>query len=59
VFHGRGSQRRRRGRRERPRARHGLTVAGASIIPIGLSAFTHIPAIMIAERLAEEIGSSR
>ena len=37
----------------------GLTVADASIIPNALSAFTQIPAIMIAERLAEEIGSRR
>ena len=37
----------------------GLTVADASIIPDALSAFTHIPVIMLAERIAEAIGSSR
>jgi choline dehydrogenase len=37
----------------------GLAVADASIIPTALSAFTHIPTIMIAERLAERIGSAR
>jgi choline dehydrogenase-like flavoprotein len=36
----------------------GLSVADASIIPTALSAFTHIPTIMIAERLAERIASA-
>jgi choline dehydrogenase len=32
-----------------------LSVADASIIPNGPSAFTHIPAVMIAERLSEQL----
>jgi choline dehydrogenase-like flavoprotein len=36
-----------------------LSVADASIIPTALSAFTHIPTIMIGERLAERIASAR
>jgi choline dehydrogenase-like flavoprotein len=32
-----------------------LTVVDASIVPNGPSAFTHIPAIMIAERLSQQI----
>jgi choline dehydrogenase len=34
-----------------------LSVVDASIIPNGPSAFTHLPTIMIAERLAEQIAS--
>jgi choline dehydrogenase len=34
-----------------------LSIADASIIPVAPSAFTHIPTIMIAERLSESIGS--
>ena len=34
-----------------------LSVADASIMPNGPSAFTHIPVVMIAERLAEQIAS--
>jgi choline dehydrogenase-like flavoprotein len=34
-----------------------LSVIDASIIPNGPSAFTHIPTIMLAERLSEEIAS--
>jgi choline dehydrogenase-like flavoprotein len=37
----------------------GLSVADASIIPTALSSFTHIPTIMLAERLAGEIASPR
>ena len=33
----------------------GLSVVDASIVPNGPSAFTHLPAIMLAERLSEEI----
>jgi choline dehydrogenase len=36
----------------------GLTVADASIIPDAPSGFTHIPTIMLAERLADELGSA-
>jgi choline dehydrogenase-like flavoprotein len=32
-----------------------LSVVDASIVPNGPSAFTHIPTVMLAERLAEEI----
>lgn len=32
-----------------------LSVADASIIPNGPSAFTHIPTVMIAERLSEQL----
>jgi choline dehydrogenase-like flavoprotein len=32
-----------------------LSIVDASIVPNGPSAFTHIPTIMLAERLAEEI----
>ena len=32
-----------------------LSVADASIVPNGPSAFTHIPVVMIAERLSEQI----
>ncbi len=35
-----------------------LSVVDASIVPNGPSAFTHIPTIMIAERLAEQISSA-
>jgi len=34
-----------------------LTVADASIVPNGPSAFTHYPAVMIAERLSEQLAS--
>jgi choline dehydrogenase-like flavoprotein len=34
-----------------------LSVVDASIVPNGPSAFTHLPTIMIAERLSEEIAS--
>jgi choline dehydrogenase len=37
----------------------GLTVADASIIPDAPSGFTHIPTIMLAERLADELGATR
>ena len=33
----------------------GLSVVDASIVPNGPSAFTHLPTIMLAERLSEEI----
>jgi choline dehydrogenase len=36
----------------------GLSVVDASIVPNGPSAFSHLPAIMLAERLAEEIDSA-
>jgi choline dehydrogenase len=36
----------------------GLSVVDASIIPDAPSGFTHIPTIMFAERLSEEIGST-
>ena len=35
-----------------------LSVADASIVPNGPAAFTHIPAVMIAERLSEQIASA-
>jgi choline dehydrogenase len=35
-----------------------LSVADASIIPNGPSAFTHIPAVMIAERLSEQLAQA-
>jgi len=35
----------------------GLNVVDASIVPNGPSAFTHLPTIMLAERLSEEIAS--
>jgi choline dehydrogenase len=35
-----------------------LSVVDASIIPGAPSAFTHVPTIMLAERLAEQIGTS-
>jgi choline dehydrogenase len=35
-----------------------LTVADASIIPNATSAFTHIPTVMLAERLAEQLAST-
>jgi choline dehydrogenase len=35
----------------------GLSVVDASIVPNGPSAFTHIPTIMIAERLSEQIAA--
>lgn len=35
----------------------GLSVVDASIVPNGPSGFTHIPTIMIAERLSEQIAS--
>jgi choline dehydrogenase len=35
-----------------------LTVADASIIPNATSAFTHIPAVMLAERLAEQLAAA-
>lgn len=34
-----------------------LSVVDASIVPNGLSGFTHIPTVMMAERLSEEIGA--
>ena len=34
-----------------------LTIADASIMPDASSAFTHIPTIMIGERLSEQIAS--
>jgi choline dehydrogenase-like flavoprotein len=34
-----------------------LTIVDASIVPNGPSGFTHIPTIMIAERLSEQIAS--
>lgn len=34
-----------------------LSVADASVIPIALSAFTHLPTIMLAERIAERIAA--
>jgi choline dehydrogenase-like flavoprotein len=33
-----------------------LSVVDASVIPNGPSAFTHLPTIMLAERLSEIIG---
>jgi choline dehydrogenase-like flavoprotein len=35
-----------------------LSVVDASIIPGAPSAFTHVPTIMLAERLAEQIRTS-
>jgi choline dehydrogenase len=35
----------------------GLSVVDASIVPNGPSAFTHLPTIMLAERLSEEIAA--
>lgn len=35
-----------------------LTVADASIIPNATSAFTHIPTVMLAERLSEQLASA-
>ena len=35
-----------------------LSVVDASIVPNGPSAFTHIPTIMIAERLSQQIASA-
>jgi choline dehydrogenase-like flavoprotein len=35
-----------------------LTVVDASIIPNGPSAFTHVPTIMLAERLSERIAAT-
>jgi choline dehydrogenase len=35
-----------------------LTIADASIVPNATSAFTHIPAMMLAERLSEHIASA-
>jgi choline dehydrogenase-like flavoprotein len=34
-----------------------LSVMDASIIPNGPSAFTHIPTVMLAERLSEQLAS--
>jgi choline dehydrogenase-like flavoprotein len=35
-----------------------LSVVDASVIPNATSAFTHIPTIMLAERLSDEIARS-
>ena len=35
-----------------------LTVADASIIPNATSAFTHIPTVMLAERLSEQLATA-
>jgi choline dehydrogenase-like flavoprotein len=34
-----------------------LSVVDASIVPTGPSAFTHIPTVMLAERISEQIAS--
>lgn len=36
-----------------------LSIADASIVPSGPAAFTHILAVMITERLSEQIASAR
>ena len=36
----------------------GLSVVDASIVPNAPSGFTHIPTVMIAERLSEQIAAS-
>jgi hypothetical protein len=40
-----------------PRRADDLTVIEASIVPNGLSGFTHIPTVMLAERLSEQIAA--
>ena len=40
---------------ERVHGTERLSVVDASIVPNGPSAFTHIPTVMIAERLSEQI----
>jgi choline dehydrogenase-like flavoprotein len=35
-----------------------LTVADASIVPNATSAFTHIPTVMLAERLSEQVAAA-